>query len=184
MMVVQTMGYLGWTKAHHVKDVIIILNGKEPKVRLGMSRMITKLKAWDKISKKMRAVRSLEFNPHKSYSDFRNKVYDLSSILRKVWLYDEKAHDMYKREPGEVELLWYTGVKDRDDREIHLGDLVEGMMGVIWEIIQEKGTYRTKVRYAPADIFASSWTLGQNAKMDERIKIIGNAYEDADKVKT
>ncbi len=86
--------------------------------------------------------------------------------------------------PGdEVELMQYTGLKDRSGKEMYEGDILQGK-GVNWECCWSN-TYAKFIVVTP-----NTYIIGRYAMLiknlqwaSERLEIIGNIYENQELVK-
>ena len=119
-----------------------------------------KFRAWDKLTKTMRYVLCI---------DWLNGLVDLNGgiIERK---YNNSEDD-------EVILMQYTGLKDKNGKDIYEGDIVEA-----WSEGQ-KAIGKVKQRIDglwlmyPAWQSGKSWGLMPNKERKTTVEIIGNIYE-------
>lgn len=81
----------------------------------------------------------------------------------------------YEHQHVEVEVIeQYTGLKDRNGKEIYEGDIVE----YDWYIIGDKPAYRTKEQVVFDDMGARLDT--DRIRFCTNVEVIGNIHEDAD----
>jgi uncharacterized phage protein (TIGR01671 family) len=73
---------------------------------------IPKFRAWHKADKLMQVVKSLDWN-------------DNDDNLRAVYAYRENGNFIEQHDPEEIELMQWTGLKDRNYKDIYEGDLLE-----------------------------------------------------------
>ena len=110
-----------------------------------------KFRAWDKLTKTMRYVLCI---------DYLNGLVDLGGniIERK---YDNSKDD-------EVVLMQYTGLKDKNKKEIYEGDIISfgDNKGVVF---YEQAEFRAKYKYCIENL--------SEVLYFDKVEIIGNIYE-------
>lgn len=135
-----------------------------------MSREI-KFRAWDKIQKEML------FSSTGEYPDFRSDTQHIKIVHDGVLFAD--APDMgyygggdWSYLDGEFEIMEYTGLKDKNGREIYEGDLLKDDAGIgEVEWVQEHCAFM---------IFTREPSFYYHMESDGQLKVsevIGNIYE-------
>ena len=149
-----------------------------------------KFRAWDKRTKKMRAVNSISFNNENESFNFNPD--HLPKVVN-VWGKDiiEGTHQILRREIDETVLMQYTGLKDKNGKEIYEGDIIVGynhkvggnfvddVMGVMkYEglafAVQGKQIHRNEKWF---------YTMTSPIAQDYAIEVIGNIYENPELLK-
>lgn len=113
-----------------------------------------KFRAWDKLNKEMFNVESINFQERKVYRDI-----------------------VSYRKFNDIELMQYTGLKDKNNKEIYEGDIVKLRnnhgMGVV-KYYDEWGAF--VIEYTKPKPLV---VLGMNYYIED-IKILGNIYENSE----
>ncbi|WP_298085505.1 YopX family protein [uncultured Campylobacter sp.] len=113
------------------------------------------------------------------YEKFSRGIYevmDLNLASEIVTLWSEKEQTSFEVSFRKVELMQYTGLKDKNGVEIAVGDVVKKSNGAIGQVVYLKATAGYKLYSAGQvfDIFES------NARY---LEAIGNIYENPELLK-
>ena len=119
-----------------------------------------KFRAWDKLTKTMRYVLCI---------DWLNGLVDLNGKII------ERKYDNSKGD--EVILMQYTGLKDKNGKEIYEGDIVEAWSEGKKAIGKVKQRIDGLWLMYPAWQSGKTWGLMPNKERKTTVEIIGNIYE-------
>lgn len=131
-----------------------------------------KFRAWDKKSNKMRAVESIGFGAISIFEE----GYPVCNML---------GHDIINQKPVIIhrdsphfELMQYTGLKDKNDKEIYEGDIValDSLGGFVVEYDNENARFMFNGEHKDKDY----GHCGFHLYAQKEIEVIGNIYENAD----
>ena len=138
-----------------------------------MSREI-KFRAWDKITKQL---------VYLNKSTFVNYEVDDKNIgfeLTLDGLGKESNQKTWLRKPKDYVLQQFTGLKDKNGREIYEGDILKSVTKNIYSIEFNYGKFILNGNYCDEmyDFNCSEYRDGQNSS--ERFEIVGNIFENKD----
>ena len=115
-----------------------------------------KFRAWDKINKEMFNVESINFQERRVYKDV-----------------------VSYRNFNDIELMQYTGLKDKNNKEIYEGDILsDGNDEKPYKVIFENGSFRAEFE---GDFEEYSFDLID--VVAQGCEIIGNIYENPELIK-
>lgn len=132
-----------------------------------MQQREIKFRAWDRDNKEMFFVAKMTFRTD-------NDVF-------RIWGDKHFKEDIFHIvNPADCELMQYTGLKDKNGKEIYEGDIVKKVTGVYEISITPLGTqigkYLVSYGVTGQDEFDENYTL-------ENFRIIGNIYENPELLK-
>lgn len=109
-----------------------------------------KFRAWDKLNKEMFNVESINFQERRVYRD-----------------------TVSYREFNDIELMQYTGLKDKNNKEIYEGDILFESFGErYYRVIFENGSFRAEFK---GDFEEYSFDLID--VVAQSYEVVGNIYE-------
>lgn len=136
-----------------------------------------KFRAWDKKTKKMRAVNSIVFHYEEECFDFDNSR--LPKVVN-LWgkdIIEDKAIVLH-REIKDVELMQYTGLKDKNGKEIYEGDVVKKVdtNGLGWHRERNcKVSFDKEGYWLLTTEYGDGYWIGE---VDiEQLEVIGNIFD-------
>jgi uncharacterized phage protein (TIGR01671 family) len=118
-----------------------------------------KFRAWDKIDKEMQQVTDIDF------------------ILNKAFTGNKIGERKYKHFPENIELMQFTGLYDKNGKEIYEGDIVEYFRyeyGIISQVLYSESL---------PGFFWEGYYSGEEYAPSDTTVVIGNIYENHELLK-
>ena len=99
-------------------------------------------------------------------------------------VFDRGSEEFMSANAGEIILMQYTGLKDKNGKEIYEGDTLNHY-GVIWEVHFEEGCFMIKERLPRDNPDGSTRPLSETLACNEyrHCEVIGNIYSNPELLK-
>lgn len=128
--------------------------------------MTPRYRAWIKTEKRM------FFSDDILAIDYENKEIVTQQVYFENGLPDDR--DIYCYDFDEIELMQSTGLKDKNGKDVFVGDIIKCTRGCLHEVYIEKEYGGTFIGGMPAVYLKD---LGEGYAWTEHEEIIGNIYE-------
>lgn len=135
----------------------------------GIDMRDIKFRAWDKKTKKMRTVESIGFGELSYY----NEGYPVVNMIGRDCINDKDI--IIHRDSYQYELMQYTGLKDRNGKEIYEGDILLYNNYIKTVISYKNGAFVRS--YENSNIYILYDSFITDGRLDD-YEVIGNIYED------
>ena len=124
---------------------------------------VPKFRAWDKISKKMFPVGEIDFDYEFAYLEEENGY-------------------RCERDFDEIDLMEFTGFKDKNGEEVFEGDIIKDSEGFIAHVVYDKEYAGFGLNYQPFDLTDGLSVTFEELKNEYRntFEVIGNIYDNKD----
>ena len=124
-----------------------------------------KFRAWNKLYKRM-----IEFVGAINFLD--GKVFDASNL--------------YSRDLKYIDLMQYTGLRDKNGKEIYEGDIISADFdgeGMLFEVAWNNNAMAWDIKDKNGVFYFDIYENGSPFKFLKNIKVIGNIYENPELLK-
>lgn len=135
----------------------------------GIDMRDIKFRAWDKKTKKMRTVESIGFGELSYY----NEGYPVVNMIGRDCINDKDI--IINRDSYQYELMQYTGLKDKNGKEIYEGDVLLYNNDIKSIVHYKNGAFVRS--YENSNIYLLYDSFITDGCLDD-YEVIGNKYED------
>jgi len=157
-------------------------------VNFGIEIMLTekqreiKFRIWDKLLGRMEKVQQLIFGINYDYGRIIAVIECVDKDNNQETIYKTYQRVIYTDdgEKSEGILMQYTGLKDKNGKEIYEGDIVKNKLGLF--VVIEDGCAMFEVRDEQRITFKQLPLIEFFAE-DENVEVIGNIFENQDLLK-